>query len=400
MKATQRVKKDSLREPPSPISTKQYLALPDDERQTYRPVHPKWERLPRWCFVLYGIGAVCLVLYWIMSQSTAFADWFNSSVSAPLRTVAAAITSPIPFSLAEFAIFLIPLILFFLIRHAMRHYCDTWRSSAVFMGMLVSVAVGLFSIFVLNFAAGYRTTTLDKRLELDRAEVSAQELYDTAEILAQALNRETANVSFYENDFSRMPYTISELNDKLNDAYTGFAERYSFIHHADSRFKPVLISELMSYTHITGVYSFFTGEANLNVHFPDYTLPYTAAHEMAHQRGIAREDEANFIAFLVCIESDDAYMRYSAYLNLYEYVVVALRQADRELYYKSLAHLNREIGAELDAYSRFYDRYRHSTASKVSSTVNNTFLQSQGTVGTRSYGMVVDLAVAYYKENG
>ena len=136
MKITKKPKKVLPEEPPSPISTEQYLALPDGERCAYRPVHPKWERLPRWCFVLYGIGTVCLVLYLIMSQSPAFSDWFNVSVSAPLRMLAAALTSPIPFSLAEFAIFLIPLILFFVIRYAMRHYCDTWRSSAVFMGML------------------------------------------------------------------------------------------------------------------------------------------------------------------------------------------------------------------------------------------------------------------------
>ena len=400
MKMERKQKKAVSEEMPSPISTEQYLALADGERRAYRPVHPRWERLPRWCFVLYGIGAIALVLYFIMIQSIAFSDWFNSSVSTPMRTLAAALTSWIPFSLAEFAIFLIPLALFFVIRHAMRHYCDTWRSSAVFMGMLLAAAAGLFCLFVLNFAAGYRTTTLDKRLELERTDVTAQELYDTAEILVDAINRETANVAFYENDFSLMPYSISELNDKLNDAYRSFAEDSDLLHHADSRFKPVLISELMSYTHITGVYSFFTGEANVNVHFPDYTLPYTAAHEMAHQRGIAREDEANFVAFLVCIQSDDAYIRYSAYLNVYEYVVSALRQADVELYYKSLAHLNREVSSELDAYSQFYDRYRHSTISKVSGTVNNTFLQSQGTVGTRSYGMVVDLAVAYFKKIG
>ncbi|MBQ4111333.1 MAG: DUF3810 family protein, partial [Clostridia bacterium] len=49
-------------------------------------------------------------------------------------------------------------------------------------------------------------------------------------------------------------------------------------------------------------------------------------------------------------------------------------------------------------YSRFYDKYRHSTVSQVSGSINNSYLQSQGTPGTQSYGMVVDLAVAYFKE--
>ena len=165
----------------------------------------------------------------------------------------------------------------------------------------------------------------------------------------------------------------------------------------DSRVKPVLVSEVMSYMHITGVYSFFTGEANLNVNFPAYTLPHTAAHEMAHQRGIAREDEANFMAFLVCIRSDDPYIRYSGYLNAYEYVASALYRADKDLYYQAVTRLGESVKAELVAYSEFYDQYRDSTVSQVSGAVNDSYLQSQGTPGTISYGMVVDLTVAYYK---
>ena len=54
--------------------------------------------------------------------------------------------------------------------------------------------------------------------------------------------------------------------------------------------------------------------------------------------------------------------------------------------------------SELRAYSAFFDKYRDSAVSEVSGAVNNAYLQMQGTEGTRSYGLVVDLAVAYYKE--
>ena len=198
------------------------------------------------------------------------------------------------------------------------------RTAAVYVGILLSVVVTLFSFFVLTFAAGYRAYPLEDKLELEREKVSAEELYDTAVILIEAINRETSEIEFYEDDFSIMPYPLRDMNHRLGDAYSAFCKSHDFIAHSPGRVKPVLVSEVMSYMHITGVYSFFTGEANLNVGFPDYTLPYTAAHEMAHQRGIAREDEANFIAFLVCIGSEDPYIRYSGYLNVYEYVAGAL----------------------------------------------------------------------------
>jgi hypothetical protein len=380
------------------VSAAEYAALPPEEQAAYRPVDPKYERLPVVCLVLYGIAALSLVLYVVMSHSTAFADWFNGSVSAVLRAVLADLTDWIPFSLGEMTLWMLPLLLFLLLRHAIRRRCDTWRTAMVYVGILLAAVLTLFSVFVLGFAAGYRGSPLEDKLELERKKVSAQELYDTASVLIEAINRETAEIAFYEKDFSVMPYSLEDMNRKLAEAYEDFARDHDFITHTASRVKPVMASEVMSYMHITGVYSFFTGEANINVNFPDYTIPYTAAHELAHQRGIAREDEANFVAFLVCIGSDDPYIRYSGYLNVYEYVVNALWRADKELYYKATAHLNTEVKDEMTAYNRFYDKYRESTVSQVSNTVNNSYLQSQGTPGTRSYGMVVDLAVAYYRK--
>ena len=385
------------RPPKACISAAEFAALPSDQKSAYRPVDAKYERLPLICIILYGIAALCIILYIAMMNSTAFADWFNETVSAALRVLFATLTDWLPFSLGEMTLWMLPLILFLVLRHAIRHRCDTWRAAVVYVLMLLSAVVTLFSVFVLNFAAGYRGSSLDQKLELDRQKVSAEELYDTAVIMIDAINGVTAEIDFRPEDFSVMPYSLAEMNDKLAAAYGNFAEQHSFITHVNSRVKPVMASEVMSYMHITGVYSFFTGEANINVNFPDYTIPYTAAHELAHQRGIAREDEANFVAFLVCIGSEDPYIRYSGYLNVYEYVANALYKADRELYYKAVAHLHSEVKSEMTAYNRFYDKYRESTVSQVSGSINNAYLQSQGTPGTKSYGMVVDLAVAYYK---
>ncbi len=387
--------------PPKPVlNTREYESLPADIQVKYRPVDPRHERLPLWSLLLYALAGICLILYTVMSFNPVFADWFNRTVSATGRSLLATLTAPFPFSLGEATLFLLPLILILSVRYAARHRCETWRTTAVYIGIMGSVAVTLFSVFVLNFAAGYRARPLDEKLELDRHDLRAEELYDTALHLIDCINRETAAVTFYTDDFSIMPYTLEEMNRHLSDAYVDFTAEHDFIRHNSGRVKPVLVSEVMSYMHITGVYSFFTGEANINVNFPAYTIPYTAAHEMAHQRGIAREDEANFVAFLVCIGSDDPYIRYSGYLNLYEFVANALWRADKELYSKAVAHLNGEVKAEMTAYNQFFDRYKESTVSHVSSSINNSYLQSQGTPGTRSYGMVVDLAVAYYQKVG
>ena len=375
------------------------MKFPCIHRKTPTHAHSarQGERLPLFAWILFGVAGGSLILYLIMTYSIAFADWFNQTVGAGVRSILSLLTSWIPFSMGEAIILLLPLGLFLILRLAVCRYCGSWRAAFVYVGILLSVASTLFSAFTLGFAAGYRGSPLDQKLEMERAPVSATELYDTAVILVDNINRLSGEIRFGEDDFSVMPYHVNEMNRRLNTAYGEISQEYGFITHVNSRVKPVLLSEAMSYMHITGVYSFFTGEANLNVNFPDYTLPYTAAHEMAHQRGIAREDEANFMAFLVCIGSDDPYIRYCGYLNTYEYVASALYRADKDLYFKAAERMDQAVNLEMVAYNDFYDKYRDTTASQISGAVNDSYLQSQGTPGTVSYGMVVDLTVAYYK---
>ena len=354
--------------------------------------------LPTTVKIFYVVGIFSFFLFIAYIISEPFADFFNRYISATVRAVFAYITSPIPFSLAEMLIILLPVIAVSLIIYSSRRFSSSWREVLVFCASLLSVLAISFSVFTVAFAPGYHGTTLDKKLGIERREVSAEELYLTATILAKKSNEEAKELYFGTNGFSVMPYALGDANDKLISAYDVACEKYRFIQPLNSRIKPVMLSELMSYTHITGVYTFFTGEANINVTFPDYTVPYTAAHELAHQRGIAREDEANFVAYLVCIESDDGYIRYSAYLNLLEYVMSALHRASPTLYSEVMSSLSANVRGELRAYSEFFDKYRDSVASEISGAVNDTYLTIQGTPGTASYGMVVDLAVAYYRD--
>ncbi len=353
--------------------------------------------LPKRLWVLLAVLGGSGALYGAFVCSPRFADWFNGTVSVVFRGLLAYLTGWIPFSVAELLLLLLPLLLILLIGLGIKKYCDTWRDVWVFCLSTLLVASMVFCAFVLGFAPAYRGSTLDQKLGLSRRAVSADDLYQTALILAEQVNAEAAQLGYSEStDFSVMPHDFGEMNDLLLDAYGTLREEYSFIPQLHSNLKPVMLSRPMSYTHITGVYTFFTGEANINVYFPDYTLPFTSAHELAHQRGIAREDEANFMAFLVCQAADSAYIRYSGYLNLYEYVASALYSASPELYWKAMGGLSQSVREEMAAYSDFFDQFRDSVAGEISETVNDTVLQIHGTEGVKSYGMVVDLAVAYY----
>lgn len=379
------------------ITAKDFGEKTSEERQKWWPVPPKYEKTPKIFKFALILLAISLMIYTISCLSEGFADFFNLYISTALRFILAKVTNLLPFSFAELIIILLPVIAFISIWYLVKYRCRTQKSTIVSLICIISVISMLLSCFILCFGIGYKCSTLDKKLGINSSAVDRYELYDTADYLLGKINALAPQINYGSDDFSAMPYSFNEMNKKILSAYDKFAEKYPIIFNFKSRLKPVMASEAMSYTHITGVYTFFTGESNINVNFPDYTIPYTSAHELAHQRGIAREDEANMVAFLVCMESDDPYIQYSAYLNVYEYVASALYSADKELYREIRNRLDTTVRNEQIAYSRFFDKYEKSVASQVSGAVNDVYLKTQGTKGKVSYGMVVDLTVAYLK---
>ena len=313
-------------------------------------------KVPKFAYVLFGISILSVVLYVIAINSTAFADFFNRYISSLLRGILALITNILPLSFAELLIIFSPIILFFIIRFAIKKFSASWHDVGIFCVSVLSVISLLFSVFVFVFGMGYHNYELDKKLELDKKEVSAKELAQTAEWLIGEVNASLDRVEFKEKSSSISPHSIRETNNILLDSYSKLSEEYEFLPKLTSYVKPVMLSEPMTYTHISGVYTYFTGEANVNTNAPDYSIPYTIAHELAHQRGIAREDEANFIAFLVCINTEDSYIRYCGYMNLCEYVLNALYGADYELWEESFKKLDSRAFYEMRAYNEFYEK--------------------------------------------
>ena len=350
-------------------------------------------------FIIFCVCFFAAIVHITCLLSERFADFYNQNIGAFVRGVLAYITSWMPFSLAETVIIAMPVVVVLLICHSIKMLKKSEIDSTRWIVALVSVLSLLYSVFVLGYGMGYHGTSLASKLDLKEEKVSTEELKNTALILSEKLTPLLDDVVYNSNGSSVMPYSLDEMNDKLNDAYKKASKKYSFLQDLKSNLKYIVLSEPMTYTHISGVYSYYTGEANININFPDYTVPFTAAHELAHQRGIAPENEANFVAFLVCLESDDVYIKYSAYLNMFEYVSNALYSADYQMYYDLFSSIDSKLQGEMIAYSAFFEKYRDSVVSDVSDAVNDTYLNMQGqSAGTASYGMVVDLAVAYYKK--
>ena len=356
------------------------------------------EYVPIGAMIIFAVTFISAIFYLIVRNSVNFADFFNYYLTAPFRFVISSVTSWIPFSIAEALIISIPIWVTALIIVGVKKAKKDTKSAIRYLMGILSIICVIFIAFVWTYSSGYSTTSIDKKMNIEREKVSSQELYETAVWLTDNLNHLSSNMLYDNTGASVMEYSYFEMSDKLCDAYDTFVDKYGIVRSFRSNVKPIVLSEPFTYTHISGVYSFMTGESNVNVNYPDFIVASSSAHEFAHQRGIAREDEANFVAFLVCINSDDPFIQYSGYLDVYQNVMNALYSADKKLYDNVASMLSKDVYYDRVSYSNFFKKYANSKSSQVSNSINNSFLQANGQEqGTKSYGMVTDLTVAYYK---
>lgn len=354
--------------------------------------------------VSFGCVPFGIVVYVLSRCFPAFAEFWARYPSQALRFLLAKITGILRFSFVEWVILSLPLLIFgyfFFSSRSMKRDESLYNYYRWLLPLVCGI-LAVLTLFFTAFAPCYFRYPLAQNLSLEDREVSAQELYDTACAVCEQIEDVEGEVSFVYGGESVMPYDFNELVDRVNQAYARYAADADYVSHFRSYAKPLASSSVFTYTHISGVYTFMTGEVNINVNYPDFVRPFTVAHEFSHQRGLAKEEEANFVAYLVCIGSEDPYLRYSGYVNLLQYLMDALAEADDTLYQELCAEkIPFSVQGELQAYSVFFRKYSHSTASKVTGAVNDVFLNSQGeSEGTASYGLVVDLAVAYYlREN-
>ena len=353
--------------------------------------------IPRFASLSFILLAVSSIVYFIAIRSIRFSDFINGTVSVALRFLLSLVTYFLPFSFFELLLILLPLIIFFTVFLLVRK-CDGKVERVRSIFSLLALLSLIFTSYIYTLGIGYCTTVLAEKIDVeDKKSITKDELFYTVNLVVDELNLLAEKIEVNDGQ-TRMPYSFTDMSDRVIDAYDRMNESYSLLANYPSRAKPVYFSTVMSDLGITGIYSFFTGEANVNVEYPDYCVVFTTAHEFAHQRGICRENEANFVAFLVCISSDDEYIRYSGYLNMYEYLASALYRADYESYLLVRARLHETVVADMRATNAVYSKHKDSILGKINDRVNDAYLKANGTEGVVSYGYVVRLAVGYYQK--
>lgn len=257
----------------------------------------------------------------------------------------------------------------------------------------------VYIVFMCTWGFNYSRMSIGDMLALDvrlysqhELEALAENLIDEANVLRTLVPENSKGTFYVPGGHVFVFENAQEGFDKLSDLVPALSGRYG-------KAKAIALSEPMLYTGIVGVYFPFTGEANVNVAINDLLLPATVLHEMAHQRGIAAEDEANFVAFLAARYHPDPIFQYSGHMLALIHTMNALNRVAPDRAFELSQNYSEGVRRDLTAQRLFWLPYQGRVESTATS-VNDAYLRSNRQAdGVASYGRMVDWLIAYKPNN-
>jgi len=352
--------------------------------------------------IILIIGGAALVLaaalLFLARKWTGFAQWYSENIYDFLVSTVGRFFGVFPFSVSEILLYLIIGGVIFsvarIVIRLIRRKAGKKEAAGIAAGFFCMAAV-LLLVYTVNCGINYHKVSFAESAGIEAGDYTVAQLEEVCRILTEEVNTQAELVSRGED--GAMVFSSDTAEVALKAMY-GLAEDFGSLEGFYPQPKGLIFPWILSVQKITGIYSPFTIEANYNDAMTDYNIPFTACHELSHLRGFMQEEEANFIAWLACRESDNPEFRYSGSLRGWISCTNALYRADYDAWAKIRVQLSPLAEADLDANRAFWAQYE----GKISDTaekVNDTYLKANGqSDGIRSYGRMADLIVAWVKE--
>lgn len=357
-----------------------------------------------WIFLLMPIS--CFIILAVKYNGELAEVMFARGIYKVYARVLSTITGVVPFSILELGIILIPIVLILSGLIFIRNLTKNKENRKVrivnaLITLLCIFSIGLFWITIVCNVNYYRYTF---------SEISGLPVEDSSLELLEALCIDLANKANNlreqieitdENGVMKLSFhSFKEMGEEALESYIHMNEEYGVFDYKVALPKPIFFSYFMSYTDLVGVYSPLTMETNINIDVADYSIPSTMNHELAHAYGFMREDEANFIAYLASMKSDNIDFQYSGTMLALIHAGNQLSRKSPEAYNKLWDMYNEGVIKDLRANSVYWAQFADNKISEVSNAINDTYLKVNNQEdGVQSYGRMVDLLLAEYKQN-
>jgi hypothetical protein len=184
---------------------------------------------------------------------------------------------------------------------------------------LVTAAAIVYLAFVATWGLNYRRVPLEQKLDFQTGRLDRDAAMRLATIAVQQANATYGGAQQTPLHTDALEYAFVGAQQLLG------ASRFA----APGRPKRSILQLYFRRAAISGMTVPGFLEVILNPDLLPSEVPFTLAHEWAHLAGYADESEANFVAWLACVRSEDASIRYSGWLEAYGLALQAFPRSAR-----------------------------------------------------------------------
>ena len=261
----------------------------------------------------------------------------------------------------------------------------------------IFIILFLYVFFNLLWGLNYNRRGIAYQLDLKVKQYSIADLDTLTNEMQKRVNHYAGFVSESQRD------SFNQKNLLFSSAVEAFREvskKHSFLVYKKKSIKPSLFSYLGNYLGFQGYYNPFSGEGQVNTTVPRFLEPFVTTHEIAHQLGYGKENEANFVGFLACRAYNSNVFRYSLYFDMYNYSLGELYRRDSVLAKAYQQNLHEQVKKDQKEFRDFYRRYKNPIEPIVMWGYGHFLKANNQPAGKRSYNEVVAWLIAYYKKFG
>ena len=338
------------------------------------------------------LGAFTWVLIQMGQKYTTLVDMVYPYVTRSVQSFLTAWTGGFDFLVWQTAILflIIVLIATLVLVFIFRAKIVRWLGWAV--AAIVAVVLLHTGIYGLNQYAG----PIEDDLRLHMKDYTQTDL-EHAAVFYRDMAMELADKVTRDENGAPVLGEFEELAAITGDGYRTLARERSFsIYGGDyTPVKRLGWAGIYSAMGKTGITVALTGEAAVNPNIPDQGLPFAMAHEMAHRLCIAREDDANFSAFLACAENESIAYQYSGYFMAYRFCIEALSSVDMEAAEELSAAVTGNLAADIDEYGKYFTENRDEKMTMLVTSVTDTYEEATADETVR-YSSVCDYLVNWH----
>lgn len=248
---------------------------------------------------------------------------------------------------------------------------------------LFNIVLILFISFKLLWGLNYSRPSITQQLHIENEKYDDQQLVLLSNYFIDKLN------ALQPQTTKKLSYTIKELEEKASSDYSVLAQKNPFFAYRQPSVKPVLNAWLISKIGIEGYYNPLSGEANVNIRLPAWVLPFVTCHEIAHQLGVAREDEANLVAYLVGSNSKDINFQYSVNYNMLRYLLFEVRMKSPDDYLAMKDRIDPNVLGNFKAENQFWAKYNGQMSNYMGIAFDKFLKLNNQKKGIKSYQNIV-----------